>query len=97
MFENISMSDATKWIALVFAAGFIGFFGKSLARMLLSIFQKKEASPSASQASGQIPSRGNEPPSVARTEPEPVNDSSGKDEHKAVKKALKAQEKAMKK
>jgi len=91
MFDAISISEAAKWIALVFAAGFIGFFGKSLARAVLSSFRERKGA--SSEPSGNLPSPYGGPPGG----PEPVGKVSGKDEQKAVKKALKAQEKAMKK
>ncbi|HOS96155.1 MAG TPA: hypothetical protein PLU54_00740 [Deltaproteobacteria bacterium] len=40
MFEQAYTADILKWVALVFLAGFIGFFGKYLGRVVLSLFQK---------------------------------------------------------
>ncbi|HQG32621.1 MAG TPA: hypothetical protein PLA83_11895 [Deltaproteobacteria bacterium] len=91
MLDTVSMSEAAKWIALVFAAGFIGFFGKSLARAILSVFHKKKGG--SPEPSGSLPPPRGGPPEG----PEPVEKGSGKDVQKTVKKALKAQEKAMKK
>jgi hypothetical protein len=33
--------DALKWVALVFVAGFIGYFGKYLAQFLIGRFHKR--------------------------------------------------------
>lgn len=41
MFEQISAQDILKWVALVFLAGFIGFFGKYLGKLVISLFQRK--------------------------------------------------------
>jgi hypothetical protein len=41
MLEQVHSADILKWTALVFLAGFIGFFGKYLGRVVLSLFQKK--------------------------------------------------------
>ncbi len=92
MLDGVSMSEAAKWTALVFAAGFIGFFGKSLARAILSIFQKKKKD-SSPEPSGNVPSPHAGPPGESR----PAGKALGKDERKILKKALKAQEKTMKK
>lgn len=86
------MSEAAKWIVLVFAAGFIGFFGKSLARAILSVFQKKKG-----DVPSQSPSPHGEPMPDTRQESGPVGGSTGKDAQKAAKKTLKAQEKTTKK
>jgi len=91
MFEDISALVVAKWASLVFLAGFIGFFGKALARVILSLFQKKKAEdhPLA------------EPPSSVSSSVETRDLQAAKtismDEHKALKKALKAQSKFIKK
>lgn len=41
MLEQMTATEAMKWVLLVFAAGFIGFFGKHLGKMVISAFQKK--------------------------------------------------------
>jgi len=41
MLEQMSAAEAMKWVLLVFAAGFIGFFGKHLGKSVISAFQKK--------------------------------------------------------
>lgn len=98
MFDTVSMSEAAKWIALVFVAGFIGFFGKYLARTILSTFQKKKEGRSASRKpSGNPPAPHGGPLPGARQEPGPLESGSEQDGRKAFKKTLKAQEKAMKK
>jgi hypothetical protein len=40
MFEQVNTLEILKWAALVFLAGFIGFFGKYLGRVVISLFQK---------------------------------------------------------
>ena len=44
--------DVLKWVALVFVAGFIGYFGKYLAKFLIGRFHKRnvEKSPLARPA-----------------------------------------------
>jgi len=96
MFDQVSASEAVKWAVLVFAAGFIGFFGKSLGKAILSVLRKgRDDVPAPSKASGYLP----RPP--ARPHPgeeiEPGQDGSKRNGEKVAKKALKAQEKAMKK
>jgi hypothetical protein len=98
MFENVSASEVAKWMALVFAAGFIGFFGKSLGRALLSLYQKKK--------NGLAPEATTSPERISSTK-EDLSSGTGqvfdsgyipsKDGQKLIKKAMKAQEKANKK
>lgn len=98
MFEQIGAPEILKWAALVFLAGFIGFFGKYLGRVVLALFQRKnEDAPPASgmpdqslkQGSGQIKTRSG-PDAV------PENELS-RQEQKLLKKALKNEAKARKK
>ena len=100
MLENLSTSEAVKWAVLVFAAGFIGFFGKSLARAILSMFQKNRGTqPSAKETSGQSerdPTQGQAPLSDGRQVSDP-GEKATKDEQKQIKKAMKSQEKIRKK
>ena len=92
MFEHASAWEVAKWAALVFAAGFIGFFGKSLGRALLGMLQKKET---AAPETGAEP-EGVSPPGEGL--PQAAQDRElSKDEQKLVKKALKAQAKDRKK
>ncbi|MGD0821197.1 MAG: hypothetical protein ABSA71_10680 [Desulfomonilia bacterium] len=97
MFEHVSASEFAKWMALVFAAAFIGFFGKSLGMALLSLFQKKN---------GPVPEATKPPERISSTKEElssgtgqvfDSGDISSKDGQKLIKKAMKAQEKASKK
>jgi len=94
MFEQISSLEILKWVALVFLAGFIGFFGKYLGRVVISIFEKKhDDSPFPGQAAR---------PDAADAQVKPggserVESSVSRDEQKLVKKALKAEAKAKKK
>jgi len=97
MFENVSAAEVIKWSALVFAAGFIGFFGKSFGRTMLSFFQKKkEAESEALEQHARAPSSGEGLSSGPEKGLDPGDKPSG-DEQKLIKKAVKAQEKARKK
>jgi hypothetical protein len=81
MFEQITLVDAVKWVALVFAAGFIGFFGKNLGRAVISLFHREmESTPPVPLQQGSAPAAG---PS--------------EDELKIIKKAIKAKAKTEKK
>jgi hypothetical protein len=81
MFEQITLADAMKWIVLVFAAGFIGFFGKHLGRAVISLFHRDKAStPPEPIQQGSSPAAG------------PFEN-----ELKIIKKAMKAKAKAEKK
>jgi hypothetical protein len=91
MFEQTGALEVAKWTALVFLAGFIGFFGKALGRAILAHFEKKKG---GAPESPEPSSRGSSPGSG----PDPGADHTAvKDSQKSVKKALKAQEKAVKK
>lgn len=46
MDEHGLFLESLKWIALVFAAGFVGFFGKFLGKILISIFHRGESASS---------------------------------------------------
>ncbi len=98
MLDQISASEAVKWAVLVFAAGFIGFFGKSLARAMVSILQKmRRSGPGASEASGNpAVLHDGLPPGAGTEQGLPESIPKGTDP-KALKKALKAREKALKK
>jgi hypothetical protein len=89
--------EALKWAALVFAAGFIGFFGKSLGRTIVDMFQKKkDVIPAVSKPPVHTSSLQNGLPSSSVQNLKSVGNHS-KDEEKIIKKALKSQEKAVKK
>ncbi len=97
MFENLSAAEVIQWSALIFAAGFIGFFGKSFGRTVLSFFQKKKESESeALEPPARVPTSGEGLPSGPGKGLDP-GDKPSKDEQKLIKKAVKAQEKARKK
>jgi hypothetical protein len=95
MFENLSAAEVIQWSALIFAAGFIGFFGKSFGRTVLSFFQKKKEA-EALEPPARVPTSGEGLPSGPGKGLEP-GDKTAKDEQKLIKKAVKAQEKARKK
>ena len=44
---DIQPIDILKWIGIVLAAGFIGYFGRYLAKMLLAKLRKNETPPDA--------------------------------------------------
>jgi len=82
MFEQVNLPESVKWAILVFAAGFFGFFGKYLGRVVLSLFHReKEAAP----------------PSPGRPSPEREPSSGRVQEEKIFKKTAKAHAKAQKK
>ena len=97
MFENVSAAEVIQWSALIFAAGFIGFFGKSFGRTVLSFFQKKkEVGSEASGPPARVPTSGEGLPSGLEKSLD-LGGKPSKDEQKLIKKAVKAQEKARKK
>ena len=97
MFEHLSAFEIAKWMALAFAAAFIGFFGKSLGSALLSLFQKKNKPvPEATKGPERITST-KEEPSSGTGQVSDSGDKTSKNGQKLIKKAMKAQEKAMKK
>ena len=53
---NIEPLEILKWIGIVLAAGFVGYFGRYLAIMLIDRLKKKEK-PAGSAAARTIPSR----------------------------------------
>lgn len=98
MFDQISIAEIMKWVTLIFLAGFIGFFGKYLGRMVISLFEGKKEGPStrvslpgkainAEDRDIQIKAVGND---SLRHEGE-------KEEQKLVKKAMKTEAKSKKK
>lgn len=91
MFEDMSALEFAKWTSLVFLAGFIGFFGKALGRVILSLFQKKkeEDFPLSEPPSSISSSMKTRDLGTAKT--------TSMDEQKALKKSLKAQSKFIKK
>jgi hypothetical protein len=40
MLDQINIPEGLKWASIVFAAGFIGFFGKYLGKLVIGFFQK---------------------------------------------------------
>jgi hypothetical protein len=71
MMMQDTMAEALKWAFLVFAAGFVGFFGKYLGRILLERIRKDKASgaaapPPASPGKAMAPSS---PPEASRETP----------------------------
>jgi hypothetical protein len=93
----VSAAEIIQWSAMVCAAGFIGFFGKSFGRTVLLFFQKKkEAESEALEPPARVPSSGEGLPSGPEKGLNPGDKPFG-DEQKLIKKAVKAQEKARKK
>jgi hypothetical protein len=92
MSAEIHVLDVVKWAGLVFLAGFIGFFGKYLGRLVLSMVQRRAHPPvdEAAPVKGQA--------EVLRQGPAPPEGEGSRDTRdKALKKAIKAREKAIKK
>ena len=56
---NSTVVEVLKWIGIVFAAGFVGYFGRHLAVVLIDRLRRKKAKPPA--PAGEVPTR---PPSV---------------------------------
>lgn len=82
MFEQVNLPETLKWAILVFAAGFFGFFGKYLGRVVLSLFHREKDAAA---------------PSPGRPAPERKPSSGQVQEVKILKKAAKAHAKAQKK
>jgi hypothetical protein len=82
MIYQDTMSEALKWAFLVFAAGFIGFFGKYLGKIIMTRFHKDNG-PEGADA---------HPPS-----PEPALSRDEKQLKKAEKNRLKGEKKLAKK
>lgn len=81
-----TVAEILKWAALVFAAGFIGFFGKYLGRLLLDRFRRGKPAGRQEAAPGAP---------VAPAPPAPSRE--GKLSKKAEKNRLKAEKKQAKK
>lgn len=94
MFEISGVFDILKWAALVFLAGFIGFFGKYLGRLVLGLFRNKDE---VLNPPSETPTResGSGTPGGTWKAAGPEGRVS-KEELKLIKKALKEQAKAKK-
>ena len=53
---SVQVIEVLKWISIVFAAGFIGYFGRFLSMMIIERLQKKKESRLASQSEERQPS-----------------------------------------
>ena len=98
MFEQISTAEILKWVALVFLAGFIGFFGKFLGKVVISLFQRKrEDTPHTPPVPGRAVKHGSVE-TGARTGHGVVPEGEvSRGEQKLIKKALKNEAKEKKK
>lgn len=93
----MSIHEILKWVGLVFLAGFIGFFGKYLGRVVLSLMQRKSPlGPAASSMEQAVKRQGTEAQGVSRQQ-EPSVKVAARQEEKLLKKALKARAKEKKK
>lgn len=81
-----TIAEILTWAALVFAAGFIGFFGKYLGRLILDRFRRKKSS-GGQEAAPRAP--------VPQASPAPFRE--GKLARKIEKNRLKAEKKQAKK
>ena len=68
MLEHISLAHVVQWIAVVFAAGFIGFFGKHLGQAIITRIQGKKmgARLSASSPAAEAPAPSKEEQKAAK-------------------------------
>ncbi len=78
----MDLIEILKWVGIVLAAGFVGYFGRYLAMMIIERIHKKKA-----EGTSVAP-----PPSPATVQPE-----IGKEKAKAEKKKAKAEAKRAKK
>jgi len=81
-------SDILKWVGLVFAAGFIGYFGRYVGMLIIERLRRRRAG----QISTAEPAK--EPASEISA---PQDNKAGKDKLKLEKKRLKLEEKKTKK
>lgn len=91
------MSEILKWVGLVFLAGFIGFFGKYLGRVVLSLMQRKSPHVPAASSMEQAVKRQNADAQGTSRRREPSGRVPARQEEKLLKKALKARTKEKKK
>jgi len=81
---DIQPVDILKWIGLVLAAGFIGYFGRYLSMLLIDRIHKRKSEPTIIvESTSNAPNRG--------------EDNSDKEKAKLEKKRLKQQSKIAKK
>ena len=52
---NDTVLEVLKWIGIVFAAGFVGYFGRHLAMMLIEKMRRNKAEPSVPEAPPPAP------------------------------------------
>ncbi|HPC46423.1 MAG TPA: hypothetical protein PLW83_00140 [Deltaproteobacteria bacterium] len=101
MLETISGLDALKWAVLAFLAGFIGFYGKFLGRLVLDMLARAkgtapaQAPPDKHEDTTPAPGREGATHSPAGEDME--TGSTGGVSDKVLKKAIKAKIKAEKK
>jgi hypothetical protein len=79
---DIDVLEVLKWIGIVLAAGFVGYFGRYLAMLIIARLRKKEETAGAPPSTGEV-----KPPGAA----------SLKLEKKRAKQAAKQAKKATKK
>ena len=92
--DNLAI-EILKWVGIALAAGFIGYFGRYLARLIIErMRRKKQASIPATDAAPEAPVKQEITPEVARLEIEKQKAKAEKKKAKAkAKRAKKAQEK----
>jgi len=84
---NGLLLEIFKWIGIVFAAGFIGYFGRYLSMLVIARLHKRKAESTVTQEPGQEP-----PPSqsdIAERSRLKVEKKRAKAEAKQAKKAVK--------
>lgn len=82
MWEQIALTHIIQWVVIVFAAGFIGFFGKHLGQMVMMRMQGKKSVPPLPASGAAVESPSSRP---------------SEDAQKASKKLAKQELKQMKK
>ncbi|HEY40824.1 MAG TPA: hypothetical protein G4O18_03075 [Dehalococcoidia bacterium] len=75
--------EVLKWVGIVFAAGFIGYFGRHLAMMLIEKMRHKKSEPPAPEAPATPPPS---PSEIAATTQAKVDKKRAKAEAKRAKK-----------
>ncbi|HOY73884.1 MAG TPA: hypothetical protein PK749_01860 [Deltaproteobacteria bacterium] len=94
----MSAPEILKWVLLVFLAGFIGFFGKFLGKLVISLFQRKKEEDAPGPAlPGQSVRQGPAETKSVSGQGAVPGEVMSRDEQKLLKKALKNEVKANKK
>jgi len=88
--------EILKWTAVIFVAGFVGQFGKSLTLWMLRRAQEKKANKAKAKVAPAIEEKAPGPVEPANPEQEKTDKKAAKAEKKRLKKEAKAEEKRAK-